>query len=535
MSPNKKPVFYVAIALCALIFLPALLWLGSLAFRSQGVVNGPAPTLEHGNGQSGNPVDFALRKLADRAQSLVGGPLAEAAQSGDIALDSVLYIKKTQEKAAAAMAAGNSQKAAALFQSVVEKSEAILSVLEQADRARELLDENYDRLGKVQSLENAFPASYANAVSTFDRGQSQFANQLYTESIESLNQSGALLDELEARSVEQIKTGLEEAKHAVDRYDLEAARSAYQSVLQLSPAHPDALLGLDLIDSLKDIAPEVQNLDALEEAGQLEEVDKRIAELLRSSPDHSFLLARQQSIQKKIRERDILALVHQADQFEASGNLTEAVVALESALKIQSDQSINDRLKSLKERIKAKRLKVLLDDGYNALIAGQYEAARDSYKAALDLEPKSEEARTGYEKAAGLLLASIRYNQNLENASKYIQEGRYPLAAKFFNKAMTARPARLSTEQKSKEGEIRQTIERESKQIDVRILSNGKTYVSMTGVFPPEKINNKELSLFPDVYRLKGTRKGYRTVEKTIQINSSLSEKEITLQCTERE
>ena len=98
MSPNKKPVFYVAIALCALILLPALLWLGSLAFRSQGVVNGPAPTLEHGNGQSGNPVDFALRKLADRAQSLVGGPLAEAAQSGDIALDSVLYIKKTQER-----------------------------------------------------------------------------------------------------------------------------------------------------------------------------------------------------------------------------------------------------------------------------------------------------------------------------------------------------------------------------------------------------------------------------------------------------
>ena len=81
------------------------------------------------------------------------------------------------------------------------------------------------------------------------------------------------------------------------------------------------------------------------------------------------------------------------------------MVALESALKIQSDQSIKDRLKSLKERIKAKRLKVLLDDGYNALIAGQYEAARDSYKAALDLEPKSEEASTGYEKAAGLLLA----------------------------------------------------------------------------------------------------------------------------------
>ena len=78
------------------------------------------------------------------------------------------------------MAAGNS-KSDCVIQSVVEKSEAILSVLEQADRAQELLDENYERLGKIQSLENAFPASYANAVSAFDRGQSQLANQLYAK------------------------------------------------------------------------------------------------------------------------------------------------------------------------------------------------------------------------------------------------------------------------------------------------------------------------------------------------------------------
>lgn len=535
MSPNKKPVFIVAIALCALIFIPLLLWLGSLPFRSKEVGNGSVQTLSPGNGPSGNTADFALRKLADRAQSLVEGPLAEAAQSGDIPLESVLSIRKTKEKAASAMVSGNAKKAAALFQSVVENSEAILAALEQADRARELMDATYQRLGKMQPLKNAFPTSYAEAVSAFDFGQSQLANNLYQESVDSFTQVGELLDELEAGSVEQIKIGLEGAKRAIDQYDLKTARSRYESVLQLSPAQPEALSGLNVIESMEGIASEVQELDTLEEAGQLEEANQLIAELLRSRAGNPYLLSRQQTIQNKIRDRDFFALVDQANQFEASGNLSDAVIALEAALNIQSSQAIEKRLKDLKDQIKAKRLEVLLDEGYNALNAGRYEAARNAYKAALDLEPKSDEARTGYEKAAGLLLASIRYNQNMENAEKYIKEGRYPLAAKFFNKAMTARPAQLTLAQKSEESKIRQTIERESKQIDVRIVSNGKTYVSMTGVFPPEKTYSKELSLFPDVYKLKGTRKGYRTVEKSIQINSSLAGTEITLQCTERE
>ena len=39
-----------------------------------------APTIEPGNGQSGNPADFALRKLADRAQSLVEAPWRKASR-----------------------------------------------------------------------------------------------------------------------------------------------------------------------------------------------------------------------------------------------------------------------------------------------------------------------------------------------------------------------------------------------------------------------------------------------------------------------
>ena len=118
---------------------------------------------------------------------------------------------------------------------------------------------------------------------------------------------------------------------------------------------------------------------------------------------------------------------------------------------------------------------------------------------------------------------------------KYIASGRYPLAAKFFNKALSSRPSQLAKAQQAKESTIREILERESQPVPVRVLSDKKTYVSLTGVFPPERVESKDLSLFPDVYTLKGTRKGYRTIERTIQIDSTQSGTDIRIQCSEKE
>ena len=151
------------------------------------------------------------------------------------------------------------------------------------------------------------------------------------------------------------------------------------------------------------------------------------------------------------------------------------------------------------------------------------------------LAPQSKEARTGYEKASSLYLAHIRYTQNLATADKYCEEGRYPLASKFFNKAMAARPSTLSVTQQTQEARIRAELERESTEVAVTIVSDKRTHVSMIGVFAPEKLKSRELNLFPDVYKVMGTRKGYRTVEREIRIDSRTAGKEIEIKCTQKQ
>ena len=170
----------------------------------------------------------------------------------------------------------------------------------------------------------------------------------------------------------------------------------------------------------------------------------------------------------------------------------------------------------------------------DALTAGRHEAARNFYKEAVALAPESKEARTGLEKASSLYLANVRYTQNMAAAAKYIDEGRFPLAAKLFNDAMTSRPSNVVPSQNAEEVRIRKILETQSEEVLVTIRSDRRTYVSMIGVFPPDRLREKELKLFPDVYKMRGTRSGYAPVEIELKVDATRPNETITVECTEK-
>ncbi|HBM85370.1 MAG TPA: hypothetical protein DD423_01010 [Opitutae bacterium] len=176
----------------------------------------------------------------------------------------------------------------------------------------------------------------------------------------------------------------------------------------------------------------------------------------------------------------------------------------------------------------------MLATGYDALRAGSYEAARASYKEAVALAPASKEARTGLEKASSLYLANIRYSQSVTSAAKYLEAGRFPLAAKFFNEAMSSRPSHVPPSQLAGESRIRSELAVQSREVAIAIESDKRTYVSLIGVFPPDRFKEKDLNLFPDVYKLKGTRKGYKDVEIELKIDARQKSHTFEVICTEK-
>jgi tetratricopeptide (TPR) repeat protein len=530
MTQNKKPVVIVAIILSALIVVPIFVWLLSRGGDASFVGNETST-------QANDPravVDFDLRELSDKAEQLLAEDLAEALQQGDISLDFLAELTSEAKKGRASLSSGKLDKAETYYTNVVRAAEARLEALAMADKARALNDTTYAELKRLAYLQSAFENTYREAVETYNQALLDLNTSSFEASINGFEMAGAILGDLEGRAIQQVGGMLESANEALQKFDLDAARSAYESVLRIDPDNSDATDGFVMVRALEGISVEVKAIKALEADRQFSEALAQVDALLAKNTNNPFLLNQRKSLEARILERDIKAFLATSQAAEAAGDLDAAIAALDSAIALRSNAELSARLEQLIAQRKAARLEGLLGTGYDALNAGRYEEARKLYKQAVELAPESKEARTGLEKSSSLYLANIRFIQNISTAEKYLKEGRYPLAAKFFNAAMTSRPSKVPLAQAKEEVRIRGELKLQSEEVSLVVESDKRTYVSLIGVFSPDRFNDKKLKLFPDVYKLKGTRKGYKDVEIEFKVNAQNKNQSIEVVCTEK-
>jgi len=533
MSRSKKPVIVVAIFLGALMLLPLLIWFISRAGGSGESISS-GQTKPGTSGAETQIVDYDLNQLADKAEKLLSEDIAEAVKQGDVSLDFVAGLKKEEEKARSDMRSGKLRRAKERFLSVVNAAENELAAIAAADKARALKESTYAELQRLEYLRASFENTYREAVESYNQALRSLESGEFVQAVDEFELAGAILGELEARSIQQMANLLEAAEAALEKYDLAPARDAFQAVLDIDSANKAATEGLSMVAALEGIADAVKAIRALEAEGKLEEALAALDRLAAEHPDNPFIKNQRSSLEKRLLQRDFNKLIESSKVAEAAGDLPAAIADIEAALKLKQDAAQQERLAALQKQYKAARLETLLADGFQALKDGRYEAARNLYKEAVALDPDSKEARTGLEKASSLYLANIRYSQNVASAGRYIEEGRYPLAAKLFNQAMSSRPAKLAPAQLKKEETIRKTLEAQSKEVPVTVESDGRTYVSIIGVLPPDRFKDKDLKLFPDVYKVRGTRKGYQDVEKEFKVDATKGNQTVTVECTEK-
>ena len=523
MSRSKKPAAIVAAVLLALIVVPSLLvWqAGRAGSGADGGASGEVGGAS-GNGAAGGPesAEFDLRRLSEETEALLQGKIAEALQNGDVSLDFVAELQSGAERAREAMGRGRKAEAAELFRGVLERGRAKLDALELAEKARSRKETVYAELERLEKLRGAFAETYGEAVDRYDRAVKSLDAGEFAAAVEGLEKAAKILEDLEQRAEREVKRLTEAAREALEAGDTESAGRALEKAREIDADHPAVREGLASLEAAQAVADRLGKARELEAEGKLEAALAELERIAGEAPDNAFVRGRMEALRERIAGREIKRLVERADTAEAAGDLEKAIAALESALELRKDKGLSERLNSLRERHKRERLETLLEDGYAALQASRYEAARDLYKKAAALAPDSKEAAKGLEKASTLHLAQIRYEENLESAEKYIEAGRFPLAKKFFNRAMGSRPGRVSAALAKREDRLREELRGQSGKVPLVLESDNRTYVSMIGVFPPERFREKKLNLYPDVYTVRGTRKGYADVEKEIKVNA---------------
>lgn len=531
IDQKQKPVVIVAVVLCAVIVLPFVLWALSKMVSGAGGDSAGSSDL---SGGAGAAIDYEFHQLADRAAQLMETDLARAVREGDISVDEIAEFERLLGQAQSDAGRGKLTRAKARFEALIQRGEARLSEIALADRAREMKVQTYEALERLGKYRKAFEHTYLEAVASYDKAISELGLGAYQESIDGFELSQAILGDLEARAIQQLATLMEQAERALSEFDLVTSEAAFRKVLEIDPGNLDAEEGLGMIAALDGIEDRIREITDLADEGRVGDALKMLELLGEEHPENRFVeMLRERLVQREI-ELKFEALVAESYRLEDLGEIDAAITALEEALLVQEDQEQANRLVELQARDKAMRLETLLADGFEALKLGQYETARDLYKEAVSMAPESNEARTGLERASSLYLAFVRYSQHLKGVDSQIADGRFPIAAKLFNQAMRSRPSVLPTEFLQREEKIRGQLEAQSREVPIVITSDRRTYVSVIDVLPPDRFKTMDLKLFPDVYKVRGTRKGYQSVEMEIKVDAMKSGEVFHIQCKER-
>lgn len=533
MAGSQKIVLIVGSILGALIVLPLLILLVSRSKSNRVVTAGPLAMFESAVADSVG-AGFELRQLQQQAVELMAGDLADALRSGEVPLAFIAGLDHLQQQASHALNMGDFVLATALYQDLLQRAQVELSALALSQQASELQRRTYAELQRLQPFRPAFEQTYQQAVAQYDAGLADAGSRQFAASVAAYEMALQVLQQLEMRTIERLEGLLLVGSQALQGYDLTVARSAFEEVLQLDADNSVALAGLSSADDLSKLGGRVLLIEQVEQAGDWDSALSQWQNLGLEYPENPVVSARIVQAQARLLTRDYQAKLLEVDSAEAAGDYKLALQALKSALDLKSSAELLARLQLLNKKLQAAELEQLLATGYAALQAGDFEAARNTYRSCVALAANSKEAQAGLEKASSLYLASIRFNQNLASAAKYVEAGRYPLAAKLFNNAMSLRPSAIGSQQLAEEIRLREILELQSQKVVISLQSDKRTYVSIISVLPPDRFRSTELRLFPDVYTIKGTRPGYVPIEVEFRVEAGLTNPVIKITCSEK-
>lgn len=123
-----------------------------------------------------------------------------------------------------------------------------------------------------------------------------------------------------------------------------------------------------------------------------------------------------------------------------------------------------------------------------------------------------------------------QFEKRIEIARQHLERAEFQAGIQIFNQAMAAMPMELPVS-----AEVRQlqaTLVAQNGTVDVTVVSDGQTWVSIANVRTPSKFVTDTFKLVPGNYQVIGRRKGYRDVVLAVAVRKGSPLPPITVVCT---
>ena len=354
-------------------------------------------------------------------------------------------------------------------------------------------------------------STYLQAIETANHGYNQLLDKDWVSAIQAFATAIDTLNLVKAQSTEILNNKFTQAYGHFEAGEWDDASDLFNEVLSVLPYSEEALAGLQLIEVEKSKAVEFVDdgiVLEVESESELPMAEEPIPDF--DDIDHPELA--------------------EADRFFDRKELKDSLKLYLEIQAVEPDlPGLEKRIDRARKALRSEELTRLMDKATILAELGQWDAVVKTYRHILNVDPVNREARRGWEDALVNLVAQKQVEQYRSLVRHHLNAFQFVHAREVYQEAFN-----LLQERKDFSDlflTLSNELEKQLTPVELRIESDGQTWVSIPGKMAPEQFKEKTITLFPGSLEILGWRKGYERDHQSLKFTLQDAPESVSVIC----
>lgn len=449
-----------------------------------------------------------LKRLLDARRTLDGNP---------VVMQRLLAVEKAFQEADRMLNNGNYAESYSRFEETRGLLDGFNQEVKYKAEAITARDDFLVMFNQYEKHRNVSPEDYEQAFSLASEGRYFLDSGSFFEAKTRFEGARDRLTVIKTKLEAFVERQLVEGQAALAGGHSVEAMNIFNGILEIEPDNETARQGAKRAETLDQVYPMLAEAAQLEEEGRLVEANDYYVRAFELDNQSARAQQGMHRTARLVKDQAFNGALADAQKAALEDNWFAAIEAYDRALAVYPE---HEAVKELREEAKVlefnARLSAAMDKAVEFENAREWELARDSYLEALDIDDGHQPARDGLLRTGKMIRTLLRYEKLLELALLETRGGDFQASIRYFNEAMNIKPDYLPMEGDALR--LKQYLDAQSRPVSITILSDEKTYVSISGYELLGKLRQKTLQIMPGKYRIVGRRKGYEDVTISLQV-----------------
>ena len=362
-----------------------------------------------------------------------------------------------------------------------------------------------------------------------EEAEKYFNKALFSEAIEKFNEGIVAANKIIERAAVSLDKFIDSGFNFLFLNNAIDAEISFRSALEIDPSNSMANKGLNRALVLDKVSKYINDAKLLISVNSLDQAKDLIDIAAQLDNKYQGLDKLRLDVIELIKIRDLNDLIADGFKYLKLLKFNEAKINFDKALLIDKNSKLAEEgINSANEGIKKNIIETEKFLAYESLNLEDFSKSSLHFQNILNLDPNIQFAILGLQEVKKLKELEFHLDRYIDRPDRLSSRNVYDEALVLL---ISSNSLSLQKRLSSKKEQLESLLTKFSEEINITIISDNKTQVTVVNVGPIGFFNQKEIKLNPGKYTFVGKRKGFVTIRRVIDIKQSTT---IKIQCIEK-